>query len=175
MVVVHDLSWLSLISTVVCSYCTVLLTLVRLGLCNLSSLPWTYGILILLGVGPDWSIYIHISRGFLLFLSYPPPSLFRTHIFIHQVNSAILYAILYEVFHMLFAPGLLPPSIFPRKYLWIYPADYVHLFPILPCLFFRVVVILTSSLCLLYFPPLLDQTTAARFVLLDLNCANTLA
>ena len=79
--VVRDLSWLALISTVLCSDCNVLPILLMLGQFNMSVLSCSYVVLILMGIDLYWAISFHRRSNFLLLIPYPPPFLFRVHIF----------------------------------------------------------------------------------------------
>ena len=114
------------------------------------------------GVDTDLSVSVHCSIRFLLFMRYHPPSHFFTSAVMHLVNSTIPYSILYEVFCVLFSPGLLVPSLVPIESSWNHSSYDVHSYPILSCLMCLLVILLISSLILLYLTPLLDQTTVSQ-------------
>ena len=103
MAVVNSLSWPALIFTVVSSDCTVLPTLLTLVQCNLSTLLWTYGMLILVGLNSSLAVSVHLRSFFVLLLPCPPRYLFldaccvesrnRLHIMLHPLwrVSYIIY------------------------------------------------------------------------------------
>ena len=107
---------------------------------------------------------------FPLFMSYLSPSLFKTQVVLHLRKSTISLSIPCEEFQMLFVSVLLVPSLVPKSFLYIHLIDESHLSPNHSCWLYLLVMLLTSSLSLLYLLPLLDQTLVGQFGLIGLNC-----